>query len=144
MVRRSSSLCLLHSLMVLIIHWKIITIFHYFDKFYIVILVIINYHTIILFVDVDTQISNKKKIPHDLDPITSLSTIICSKYSFVAIPLIPLILVLGDLHWLSIYLRTPNFVCAQSLSNNTKESQLLTLPYEPLILDLTKFFLGVY
>lgn len=45
----------------LINNWKIITIFHYFDKFNTRILVTKNYHTIISSVDADTQIDNKNK-----------------------------------------------------------------------------------
>lgn len=52
------------------------------------ILAITNDHTITSSVDADTQTANKNKISKELDPITLLPTITCSKYLWVAIHLI--------------------------------------------------------
>lgn len=97
-VQRSSWLFLLQASIVLINHWKLIMIFYYFDKFDTSILITTNYHTIILFVDADTQTANKNKISKDLDPITLLSPITCSKYSCIEIHFIPPISCLSDCH----------------------------------------------
>lgn len=63
MVRRSSSFCLLHSPMMLKNHREIITVYHYFGKLDTSTLIIMKHHTIIPFVDANTQIANKKQDP---------------------------------------------------------------------------------
>lgn len=61
-------------------------LFHKFDTN---ILITMKYHTIISYVDADTQAAYKNKILNNFDPITLLSIIICSKSLYMEIHLDP-------------------------------------------------------
>lgn len=116
--------------MVLKNHWEIITIIHYFDKFDTIILITMNYDTIIAYVDAYTQTANKIKIPKDHDPITFPSTIIFLQVFVCGNPPDPTDFLSQRLPQLSVYWTTPNFICDQPFHILTKVGHLPTLPYE--------------
>lgn len=96
-VQRSSSICLLHSSMVLKPSGNNhnLSLFRKFDRN---IFIIMKYHTIISYVDADTQTANNHKIFNNFNSITLLSIITRSKSLYVAIHLDPVDLFYKDCH----------------------------------------------
>lgn len=124
-VRRSVSLSLLYSLIVLKLskYNHDLPLFHKFDTR---ILITTKYHTIISFVDENIQTTNKHKILNDHEQIALLSIITCSNSLYVIIHLDP-----------------TNFLSEKFPLDKNSIGQLPTLSYDQSLLYFTKVFNGV-